>query len=374
MLFVLLIFMALLNINGAHNKKMQKTTTKEYTYKGHEETFEVHGKYKFELYGAQGGGGFLNGVPSSLGGEGAYAYGDITFENAQILTVSIGRYGADGPVGPNQGGWPNGGNGGEDTGAPFGTADDGPGGGGGSSSLYLGSTKLLIAAGGSGGVMGMNGCNGGGFGVISCPVAENMCSDFDETSQYGIASGYGGDGKSANEMPGSGGGGGNYGGIGGNATLIDAYVGMGCSGSSYFNPKYINNYGLKTPAQRYGSGLLRVTAYYECMEECEKCNSSNECISCPAGKYMKLSRCVSSCGDGFYPANKACQKCSSLCKTCTNTSYICTSCNENQYLDDSKCVSECPSGKKPINGTCQNYYSTKSYHKPNPRRYSNYLY
>ena len=325
--------------------RYQKAVIKDFNYKGTDETFKVHGRYKFELYGTQGGGGCDNADIKSSGGKGAYVYGEGSFWSEQTLTIRVGGQGTQGERGPN------GGSSGRDDGS-FGEYNyDASGGGGGSTSLYLGNTKLLIAGAGSGGVMEMNGCYGGRFGMHSCPVSGNRCNDYVE-SQYGIASGQGGNGRNSDNIPGSGGGGGNYGGEARGTTTWDEYEAMACSGSSYVNTTYITNSG-SASGQRTGAGLLRITTLLECMPECAMCNSSTECSSCPNGKYFKFARCVSSCGDGYYAVNQECRMCNSLCNTCVNNADFCTSCGKDLYLYNGKCVSHCPLGTLPVNGTCK---------------------
>ena len=146
---------------------------KEFTYKGSEETYTVHGTYKFELWGAQGGGGYDDSDLSSEGGKGAYVYGEASFLSEETLTIKVGGQGNSSEQGPNSGGWPDGGSSGKDEESLFETDYDASGGGGGSTSLYLGNTKLLIAGAGSGGALDMNGCPGGGFGRHYCPQEED---------------------------------------------------------------------------------------------------------------------------------------------------------------------------------------------------------
>ena len=47
----------------------------DFSYKGKEETLSVHGEYKIEVWGAQGGGGYEDVDRKSEGGKGAYAWG-----------------------------------------------------------------------------------------------------------------------------------------------------------------------------------------------------------------------------------------------------------------------------------------------------------
>ena len=313
---------------------MQSTV---FNYRGSNENYTVHGIYKFELWGAQGGGGYDNGDLLSKSGKGAYVYAEASFSSEQILTIKVGGQGMSSDKGPNRGGWPDGGNSGEDIGT-FEWEFDASGGGGGSTSLYLGDTKLLIAGAGAGGIMNMNGCPGGEFEKHYCPQSNNNNCYQRSESIKGNSNGIGGDGKDDDVVPGSGGGGGNYGGIGGETAYSDAYDGMACSGSSYMNPYYnFTNYGSEAD-QREGNGLLQITPLVECLPECAMCNSSTECSSCPINKYLKEGHCFDSCGFGFYSYNGECLMCSSECKTCYGDPNFCTSC-KNPY-------------NKAINGSC----------------------
>ena len=199
----------------------------------------------------------------------------------------------------------------------------------------------------------MTWCQGCGFSIHYCQQSGNKCYETSETTN-GISSGNGGNGKTDGYFPGSGGGGGHYGGVGGDRANdgSEAYKGMSCSGSSYFNPTYISNSGSE-PGQRSGNGLLRITTFIQCMDECAMCNSSYECSSCPSGKFLKLAHCVSSCGDGYFQNNKECTMCNSLCKTCSGNADTCTTCPTNKYLYGTECVSECPEATYQGNGKCE---------------------
>ena len=89
----------------------------EFSYTGYEETYPVHGTYKFELWGAQGGGGYDDDDQDSSGGNGAYVYGEATFSSEEILAIKVGQQGSSSEKGPNLGGYPDGGKGGKDTGS-----------------------------------------------------------------------------------------------------------------------------------------------------------------------------------------------------------------------------------------------------------------
>ena len=76
---------------------------KEFNYKGSYEKYPVHGTYTFELWGAQGGGGYHDGYKESQGGKGAYVYGEASFLSEVNLTIRVGGQGTSSEQGPNRG-------------------------------------------------------------------------------------------------------------------------------------------------------------------------------------------------------------------------------------------------------------------------------
>ena len=163
----------------------------DFAYKGKEEIFTAHGVYFFELWGAQGGRGTDNNQFKSDGGKGAYVSGEASFLTKQNLTIKVGGQGQSGNRGPHHGGWPDGGNSGQDSGIMWESQWDGSGAGGGSTSLYLDDIKLRVAGAGAGGVTIMNDCQGGTLGKHFCPANGNSCYEVAET-QNGNANGFGG--------------------------------------------------------------------------------------------------------------------------------------------------------------------------------------
>lgn len=151
---------------GAWSSWVKKTITvsefifydKNFDFTGSMQTFTVPhtGRYKLELWGAQGGGSYDSSYPNNaLGGLGGYATGEIDLTAGQVLYVYVGGKG---------GYWTNGGfNGG-------GAAGQYGGSGGGATDVRIGGTALnnrkIVAAGGggaSGGSHPANGGNGGGL-------------------------------------------------------------------------------------------------------------------------------------------------------------------------------------------------------------------
>lgn len=109
----------------------------EYNYTGAEQTFTTpyKGKYKIELYGAQGASSGTN----AIGGKGAYIAGEVILEKNQTISINIG----------SQQGY----NGGGEAGGNYLT-------GGGATDIRIGGNSIedraLIAAGGGGGYAQIN--------------------------------------------------------------------------------------------------------------------------------------------------------------------------------------------------------------------------
>lgn len=128
----------------------------EFNYTGEEQTFTTpyKGKYKIELYGAQGESSGTN----AIGGKGAYITGEVILEKNQTISINIG----------SQAGY-NGG----------GTASGYYLSGGGASDIRLGGNqkenRVIVAAGGGGGYAQVNyhthssGCYKEGSHNSSCP-------------------------------------------------------------------------------------------------------------------------------------------------------------------------------------------------------------
>ena len=231
------------------------------SYRGSDQTLSnLQGTYEFKLWGAQGGAGY-NDNSAGSGGKGAYVYGKTHFATKTTLTVKVGGQGASSAKGPNAGGWPNGGKGGEDTGMFFETIYEAGGGGGGSTSLLLGSTQLLVAGAGAGGVMYATGCQGGEFNYHYCSHSgDSSYCDRYAYNNRGNSNGYGGDGVDSRYISGSGGGGGYYGGQATGDYAVDSPEdAMACSGRSYYNPSYFASVNVSSTANsRSGNGYFEL--------------------------------------------------------------------------------------------------------------------
>lgn len=140
------------------DQTMFRYTGKEQTY-----TIPLDGKYRLEVWGAQGG----NYSTSYLGGKGGYTSGETSFAKDTILYIYVGgqpgsyseTVGSD-----NAGGYNGGGNG--KTYSLSGTTTYTLGGGGASDIRVGGTTlyhRLIVAGGGSGSTSSSNGSAGGGL-------------------------------------------------------------------------------------------------------------------------------------------------------------------------------------------------------------------
>jgi len=79
---------------------------------------------------------------------------------------------------------------------------------------------------------------------------------------------------------------------------------------------------------------------------CRRCSALNinKCLDCNKSTFLKNEKCVINCGEGFYStANRQCNPCPKLCKTCTKEK--CLQCFDNNVVfKDTTCVSQCPDG------------------------------
>ena len=205
------------------------------------------GKYKLEVWGAEGGGRRLSGdYNSGLGGLGGYSAGILTLKQETILYIYVGGYGqSPGRYGVAKGGWNGGGNG-----HYYAWNEPGNGGGGGTdirlnSSLY---SRIIVAGGGGGGGEDTNDLYGHGGGITGTP---RYYPGTQTSAGTGGGFGYGGSTKVGT---GGGGGGGWYGG-GTTSTHQDNHNtngGGGGSGYVYTEESSIN----------YPSGCLLNKFFY----------------------------------------------------------------------------------------------------------------
>lgn len=189
----------------------------DFPYKGESpQSFTLKaGQYVFDVYGAQGGSGYLDGVIKSQYGLGAHVKATLNVTGTGTLFYAyVGEQGSSSQYGPNKGGWNGGGKSGKDTEILKG---DAAGSGGGATDVRIYdqsfSNRVIVAAGGSGGAGDENGAPGGdisgrrktGKGATSVSLGTNQ--------NKGNTNGVGGAGIDSIYTPGSGGGGGWRGGV-----------------------------------------------------------------------------------------------------------------------------------------------------------------
>lgn len=232
-------------------------TTWTYAYTNSVQNLDLYkGKYKFEVWGAQGGKS-NHGI---RGGYGGYSYGEFLSDKNQIAYIYVGGAG-----GSTTGGFNGGGNGS--------TVNNDSAAGGGASDIRIGGTALsnrLIVAGGGGASGCSNSIGGDGGGEIAG-------SAVDPNTGYGGAGGpgtqiSGGAGGSNSESgslgkggstgtvqvwPGGAGGGGYYGGGAGGNTSGGG--GAGGGGSGYVNKTKLSNASTSTSSHT-GNGEIKITA------------------------------------------------------------------------------------------------------------------
>ena len=242
-------------------------TSKDFTSVGTVESFTIlaTGKYKLEVWGAQGGGS-----GNSSGGNGGYSYGEKNLTAGDVIYVCVGGVGGNGSINASSltaGGLNGGGAGGNsDSGAYSG------GGGGGGTDIRIGGNTLadrkIIAGGGGGATATTTNANGftGGSGGNTSGTAGSGDSSYNvgqpgtQTSGGIGAGGSGSLGQGGNGIKrdtyegGGGGGGGYYGGGGGNS-------GCGADGSGGGGSGYTT--GLSNPSMltgnNSGNGKAKIT-------------------------------------------------------------------------------------------------------------------
>lgn len=231
-------------------------TTWTYAYTNSVQNLDLYkGKYKFEVWGAQGGKS-NHGI---RGGNGGYSYGEFLSDKNQIAYIYVGGAG-----GSTTGGFNGGGNGS--------TVNNDSAAGGGASDIRIGGTALsnrLIVAGGGGASGCSNSIGGDGGGEIAG-------SAVDPNTGYGaggpgtqISGGAGGSNSESGSLgkggstgtvqawPGGAGGGGYYGGGAGGNTSGGG--GAGGGGSGYVNKTKLSNASTSTSSHT-GNGEIKITA------------------------------------------------------------------------------------------------------------------
>jgi len=211
---------------------------KDFSYTGEAEEFIVPftGYYDVKLWGAAGGIGMVDGSLSRMPGEGSFTSGKILLHMGDILYIHVGGKGADAAsvsrFTGGLGGYNGGGNGGNDTNQDS-NPEPGGGGGGATDIRVVGGlwnnyqslrSRIMVAAGASGGSYSYVGVPGGGLLGYKPSTSNNIAT---QTIGYALGAGQDGTHSSAGS---SGAGGGYYGGY----NVSGGYY-SGGSGSSYIS-------------------------------------------------------------------------------------------------------------------------------------------
>lgn len=316
------------------------------------------GQYVVECYGGQGGCGFDNGHCKSAGGKGAFTKGimDVTGE-IQTFYAHVGGKGSESKAGPNLGGDNGGGSSGRDRTVAGGDGDDCSGGGGGATDLrYNGDAitdRIIVAAGGSGGVNQCKGAPGGclyGYKATSNNVFE---IDYRINQTGGVKNGTGQNGDNSVSFPGSGAGGGWRGGFKTQAVdfRIDSYKAVSTSGSSFIsgyngcrNKSIIFKEGVMTAGKQSGVGKIIIKINFNCSNNCIGCSSADVCTKCKTDFVLHNNSCIKACPDGYYKSGSKCAECRPPCAKCSSSSISCNSCIDGYFLNGTKCLKVCPDG------------------------------
>lgn len=262
-----------------------KNDYKEFDYTGNVQSIELlPGKYKLEVWGAEGGGSRLSGNSSSgLGGYGGYSTGILRLNYKTTLFVYVGGYGKSSNSGIAYGGWNGGGNGYASS-----SGEPGNGGGGGtdirtSSSLY---SRIIVAGGGGGGGEDEGDPYGHGGDTTG---TSNYYPGTQTSAGNGGGFGYGG---STGNGDGGGGGGGWYGG----GTISSASIGSDTQGggggsgyvytestaSNYPNCQLDSSYYLESTKMstgvRTGNGFAKITLLESILISCNHDNGIEDII------------------------------------------------------------------------------------------------
>ena len=231
-------------------------------YTGKEETIELEpGKYKLEVWGAQGGNA-TRGGKTAIGGFGSYAVGIVEFTANTRIFMNVGGRGVSAPNDSSSSYQAGGYNGGGSS-RCNGDTSWGAGGGATAISLSAGLLKelsnnkedILIVAGGGGGA-GLwsttinNGGNAGGFEGNEGSGSSHGYGGTQENGGSGssVRGGFGYGGGNAGNQD-SGGGSGYYGGGTGHAYGSSAGGGSGYIGSNQLSNKHMTGYKVKESRQ-----------------------------------------------------------------------------------------------------------------------------
>ena len=250
----------------------------------------VPGKYRFEAWGASGGG------DSTCSGKGGYTSGNIVLKNSTNIYIFVGGKGKDGrKIMENAAGGCNGGGKG---GQPYSVSYSGGSGGGGATDIRLSYSinDRILVSGGGGGNAGYSYVSGGYGGGIIAGNSSYVNVSIGASQTFGTINGTGEDGRNAlylssSGAEGNGGAGGGYrGGTTSKISGLNSNVG-GSGGSSYISGysecvQYLNytftgidikngKTNFKSPAGKIetghnGDGFARITllSVVKCTRNC----------------------------------------------------------------------------------------------------------
>ncbi len=206
-----------------------------FNYTGDEQSYVVpiSGRYKIELWGAEGGKALCNGSVCNDGGNGAYTKGEINLKEGNTFYLYVGSAGTNAVRGKNVNGGYNGGG--------LGTwdlkDDEASAGGGGATDIRLVNgdwknfdglkSRIMVAAGGGGSSYTYAVGAGGG---LTAPLVYSSITPASQTEGY--AFGYGQDGNGTSDSSGVGGGGSGY--YGGRTQNVNTQS-SGNGGSSFIS-------------------------------------------------------------------------------------------------------------------------------------------
>jgi hypothetical protein len=252
-------------------------TTTTYNYTGSVQTFTAPhtGKYKLEVWGAQGGA-----ASTYTGGLGGYAGGEYTLTSGQTISIYVGEQGHL----PSQGTAWNGGGAGTCCGA----------GGGGCTDIRISGTALsnrvIVAGAGGGGSSDIprgNGGDGGGLSGIQGSSDATYLASYPGTQTTGYALGVGESNLSDSGGGGAGywGGGAGTGPSGGSGGGGSAYIGGVTAGTTIAgNATMPNPAGGSNITGRSGNGIALITVLCDELN----INTTPSTTVCPGGTMVTL--------------------------------------------------------------------------------------
>ena len=271
----------------------------KFDYTGEENTFEATcaGKYKLEVWGAQGGYSLCDGSKCGNPGYGGYSKAEIELEQNEVLYINVGGQGGNGSKTSCAPGGYNGGGKGANDGGGCGTANDDEAGGAGGGATHIATTsgllstlenkqdKIIIVAGGGGG-SSWNLRGGSGGGTKGGTTPNTVSTHATQIGGYSFGKGQDGSGgrqgntcyhgvsPSCNGV--AGGGGGFYGGY----TQDKEDIESGTGGSGYIGNERLTN------AKMYGFNLNGAYIYNYFTEkenflmvDSEEFNSINDAVA-----------------------------------------------------------------------------------------------